>query len=114
MSFQNPQPTPRAEGGATLSRMIRVYIDAALAPLRDRMARQEGLNRTQSVDGLETATLAVLVADATERLYQGRIMLCTDCRKSGEGGGSGTGLPVWFDSSGSTWRNFFDNAAAIS
>ena len=94
--------------------MIRVYVEAALAPMRTRLAALDGLNRTQSVDGLETATLTVLNASPAEREYQGRIMYCTDCRKSGEGAAAGTGLPVYFDSSGATWRNFFDNAAATN
>ena len=94
--------------------MMRTYVETALQPIRTRLAALDGLSRTQSVDGLETATLTVLNAEPAEREYQGRIMYCTDCRKSGEGAGVGTGLPVYFDSSGATWRNFFDNAGATS
>jgi hypothetical protein len=94
--------------------MVRSYIEAALGPLRTRVAALDGLSRTQSADGLETNDLTSLAAEPAERLYQGRVMYCTDCRKGGEGGGGGTGLPVYFDSSGATWRNFFDNAAATS
>ncbi len=94
--------------------MMRSYIEAALRPMRTRLANLEGLSRTQSADGLEQLDLTSLAAEPAERLYQGRTMYCTDCRKSGEGAAAGTGLPVYFDSSGSTWRNFFDNAAATS
>jgi hypothetical protein len=97
-----------------MSRFVRDYVDTALSGLRTRVSRLEGLNRAEVADGLEPQTLAVLAAQPAERLYQGRIALCSNCRKTGEGGGAGTGLPVWFDSSGATWRNFFDNAAATA
>lgn len=42
----------------------------------------------------------------------GRVYYCTDCRKSGEGAGAGTGCPVWDD--GSDWLNFYDNGVAAS
>jgi hypothetical protein len=94
--------------------MVRAYVETAVRPMRERVAALAGVNRTQSADGLEPAALATLAADPAERLYQGRIMYCTDCRKSGEGAGVGTGLPVYYDSSGATWRTFYDNSAAIS
>lgn len=114
MSFQNPRPTPRASGFAGLSRFVRDYVDAVTDGLRTRISELEGLHRAEVADGLEPQTLAVLAAQPAERLYQGRIALCSNCRKSGEGGGAGTGLPVWYDSFGATWRNFHDNAAALA
>ena len=33
----------------------------------------------------------------------------TDGRKSGEWGGEGTGVPVYFDTVDSIWRTFYDN-----
>lgn len=114
MSFQSPRPTPRADRGAAVSGLIRDYVLSALSPLTDRVARLEGLNRTQSADGLETATLTTLNAEPAERLYQFRIMGCSDCRKAGEGAGAGSGLPVYYDTGASAWLNFHDNASATS
>lgn len=36
----------------------------------------------------------------------------TNGRKSGEGAGVGTGVPVWFD--GTIWRTFYDNLQVLA
>lgn len=40
------------------------------------------------------------------------VTFATNGRKSGEGGGAGTGVPVWFD--GTNWRTFYDNAVVAA
>ena len=42
----------------------------------------------------------------------GVITFATNGRKTGEGAGSGTGGPVWWD--GNTWRTFYDNSQVLA
>jgi len=54
---------------------------------------------------LQSYTVALLPVTASI----GAIAYATDGRKPGEGGGSGTGVPVWFDVSGD-WFSFSSGA----
>lgn len=54
------------------------------------------------------ASTVTLEARGAAHDIVGAIAYATDGRKSGEGGGAGTGLPVWWD--GTNWKNFHDNA----
>jgi hypothetical protein len=38
----------------------------------------------------------------------GAVTIASNGRKAGEGAGSGTGCPVWWD--GTIWRTFYDNS----
>jgi len=40
--------------------------------------------------------------------YEGRTAFCSNGRKTGEGGGAGTGVPVYF--SNAQWRRYYDDA----
>ncbi len=42
--------------------------------------------------------------------FEGRLAFATDGRRTGQGGGSGTGVPVYWSST--AWRVFFDDTAA--
>lgn len=65
------------------------------------------LGQIPRLPGYAVASLpGVQVVDGVRQAF------ATDGRKSGEGGGSGTGVPVWFD--GSDWRTFFDNSVALA
>lgn len=47
------------------------------------------------------------VANLPAVAHKGQMAFATNGRRSGEGPGSGTGLPVWYD--GSAWRTYYDN-----
>jgi len=42
----------------------------------------------------------------------GAMGFATDGRKDGEGAGAGTGIPIWFDATSSTWRTFTTGGVA--
>lgn len=46
----------------------------------------------------------------TTGLRDGAQAWCSNGRKSGEGAGAGTGVPVYFNLADRTWRNFYDDA----
>ena len=48
------------------------------------------------------------VANLPNGSYAGQQAFASNGRKSGEGAGSGTGIPAWWD--GSMWRTFYDNS----
>lgn len=69
-------------------------------------------SRQLSTAELFSATLAVL--NAMSGLLDGAHAFATDARKDAEGGGAGTGIPVWYDVTSSTWRTYTTGAAAAT
>jgi len=63
-----------------------------------------------STNHILTATLAALPTSGVEN---GAAAWITNGRKSGEGAGLGTGSIAYFNASDSTWRNFYDDGAAV-
>lgn len=55
-------------------------------------------------------TLTNVTSLYTTHSFGGSQVYCTNCRKSGEGVGSGTGIPIWYD--GTNWRTFYDDSVA--
>jgi len=59
-----------------------------------------------------TYTVATLAAGSPGAFKPGTTAFATDGRKSGEGAGSGTGCPVWWD--GTNWLTFYDNTTVAA
>jgi hypothetical protein len=72
---------------------------------------------TPGTDDAVAATKGALTSAALEKYafaslptgYEGRTAFVTNGRKTGEGGGAGTGVPAYF--SAAAWRRYFDDAA---
>jgi hypothetical protein len=62
---------------------------------------------TMRIDMLPRYTFATL--PTAPDAFDGLVAFCTNGRKVGEGGGAGTGVPVYFD--GASWRVFSTDAA---
>ncbi len=65
---------------------------------------------TQGVMRPKLFTVATLPTPSTAGA--GAMAYASDGRKSGEGPGAGTGIPVWSDSA--NWRTFYDNTVAAA
>ncbi len=59
------------------------------------------------MEPLSTENLLSRTADElpTQGVNNGAVAWAEDGRKSGEGSGSGTGIPVYFDESAGTWMS---------
>lgn len=55
---------------------------------------------------------AALASLPTTNLQAGSTAFASNGRKSGEGAGAGTGIPVWWD--GTNWKTFYDNSTAAA
>lgn len=88
-------------------------------PLIDKIKRLEkrlnnitNLSRRSEITGgfirRTAAELAALTA------YNGMVAYCTDGRKSGEGAGNGTGVPVYYDETTGDWLVFRDGTAVTT
>lgn len=60
-----------------------------------------------SVHGLMKSTVAELPTG-----FEGRVAFATNGRRTGQGGGAGTGVPVYY--SAGAWRVFFDDTAVAT
>lgn len=76
-----------------------------LDPLAERTGQPLSTNHVLK------GTLASLPTSGVE---DGAMGFATDARKDGEGAGSGTGIPVWFDKTLASWRTFTTGAAAVA
>lgn len=74
------------------------------------IARASGVASFGATMRLKAYTVAGLPTP-TSALQEGQAF-ASNGRKSGEGGGAGTGVPVWCD--GAAWRTFYDNAAVAA
>lgn len=43
--------------------------------------------------------------------YDGRVVFCSDGRKTGEGAAAGTGVPAYYDVDTASWLVFYDDSA---
>lgn len=68
------------------------------------------LGGTTGVIASQTSTVAALPTPVA--LMKGAPAFATNGRKSGEGAGAGTGIPVWCD--GTNWRTYYDNTVAAA
>lgn len=57
---------------------------------------------------------AALADLPTSGVRNGAMGFATNGRKDGEGAGSGTGIPVWYDETSETWRTYATGAAATA
>ena len=96
------------------SRRLTRALSGPLRRLEGRVRRVELRHGTQVARGHEVFTFAALPANGqgTTTRTGMQVVECSDCRKSGEGGGAGTGVPVWDD--GTDWRTFYDNSVAAN
>lgn len=67
----------------------------------------EALSTNHILEGL-------LASLPTSGVRNGAQAFATDGRKDGEGAGSGTGIPVWYDLTSTTWRTYTTGAAAVA
>ena len=65
-----------------------------------------GMMDRSSMDSYTVAGLATITG------YEGRLAFASNGRKTGEGGGGGTGVPVYF--SNAAWRVFFDDSVVAA
>ena len=99
--MQSQSPGPRDEEG--LSAFVTDLLERALQRVNDMIASVN----VQLFDGHEAVTLANV--PATPILGEERF--CTNCRKIGEGGGAGTGTPIYWD--GAAWTRGSDDTVAV-
>ena len=111
--FEHPAMTideARAAGllSPTMAEIAQMLDDNShgIAGLQEELERRISLDTSH----LKSALLANL---PTEGVRDGAAAWCDDGRKAGEGGGSGTGVPVYFDEAASGWFSFRTDAAVL-
>lgn len=91
-----------------LQRQINA-LNMRVSEITQKSARGETTGGFQSFAYADRPLLATggMQTDTTQYADIG---FCYDCRKTGEGGGAGTGVPCYFDPALDDWRRFEDNA----
>ncbi len=95
--------------------LMWMSLQAQIDNLRVDVAAARKLSeRAETAGGIGTSTLndAPLVADGGVR--NGDLLFITNGRKTGEGAGSGTGIPAYYDANSNTWRRFYDDATVTT
>jgi hypothetical protein len=100
-------------------KLIRPYLRSAQPafPGSEREYAERELAKLESVirelvevSNVLTGTVAGLPSAS---LYlKGRTAFATNGRRSGEGAGAGSGVPVWSDQT--NWRTFYDNSVVAA
>lgn len=72
------------------------------------LARSERSEVAGGADEIAFTDLPVLADGATN----GDLYWCTDCRKTGEGVGAGTGVLVYYDETTTAWKRISDDVNA--
>lgn len=93
--------------------MIWQELQAELDKVRAQVVHSQVLGeRSETTGGVE----AVILADAplaADGAAAGDMLFITNGRKSGEGGGAGTGVPAYYNAGTDTWKRFEDNADVV-
>jgi hypothetical protein len=84
-------------------------LNVRLSDVTQKTARSETVGGFQSFSyaARPLAVTGGMQSDNTQYVDMG---FCYDARKSGEGGGAGTGVPCFYDPAVDDWRRFEDNA----
>jgi len=83
-------------------------IETLRGEVATNLARSERSEVAGGADGIAFADLPVLADGATN----GDFYWCTNCRKTGEGVGAGTGVLVYYDETTTAWRRISDDVTA--
>lgn len=83
-----------------------VEIFEAIRNLARRLTTVENRERVETAGAVQPLAFATLPTAG----QRGRLRFCTNCRKSGEGAGLGTGTIIYDD--GSAWRRTADDTTA--
>ena len=102
MVLQNQSPGPLDDERS--SGFVTDLIETALRRVQEALSSVN----VQLYDGHEPVALA----DVPASPLLGEERFCTDCRKIGQGGGAGTGTPIYWD--GLAWTRGSDDTAAAT
>ena len=91
---------------------IAAGASATLAGINDNDIVENDVLASYIEDGTVTVSITRSVGTVAELLavvgFEGQVAYATNGRKTGEGGGAGTGIPCYW--SAATWRRYYDDA----
>jgi hypothetical protein len=85
-------------------------VDKTTKPMQSRLNE---LEKNINASGFSYSFATYTVNDLPS-VTSFMVAFATDGRKSGESVGNGTGVPVYYDTSSSSWLTFFDNTVVVA
>ena len=88
--------------------VLKDYVVAGDATVSVTPGTEDAAEATQGA--LNNAALPIYTFANLPTGYDGRIVWCSDGRKTGEGATAGTGVPAYYNVSTTTWKVFYDDS----